>query len=450
MKKSFLFLLPLLAGCALTPPFARPPVDIPAAWSVPPDKDAVPVDAAWWKTFGSAELDGLMQQALANNNDIRAALHRVEQSRAALKISGASLLPAIDATASASRSRSVERGSAPSYSGGWRAGLSAGYELDLFGANRAGAEAARARLEGSGFDRDALALVVMGDVAKDYFALLGARARLEISGEDLKNARELLRIVNARFGAGAADGLELAQQKAAVDSAGAARASAAEREKTAENALAVLLGRAPQTVTFKGANFSRLTLPAVRLSQPSALVERRPDIRAAEAALRAANADIGAARAALFPQVSLGADLAFSGSPQAAALSVSSSLLAPIFHGGALTGKVEQANAREAELAETYAKTVLTAFGEVENALAAVRSANDRLRLLTSARAEAQRAYDLSKARYEAGTIDFEALLNAQSALLSAGDSLVQAKTDSFSAAADLFKALGGGWKDGA
>lgn len=435
-----------LAGCSMTPAYRQPQVSTPAHWSVGENPGAGQVTKDWWTNFGSAELDGLMTQALTQNTDIRAGIHRVEQARASLKIAGADLLPSVGGSAGASRSRDDG-----SYGSSISIGADIAYELDLFGRNRAGVESARAGLSSAQFDQDALNLVVMSDVATGYFTLLNLRERLRIADENLVNAREVLRIIQARFDLGSASALDLSQQKSSVAGSDAARAALERQISNAENALAVLLGQAPQTLSFNGKNLNGLNVPDINPGQPSSLLQRRPDIRAAEADLIAANADIGAARAALFPSVTLGTNwstvAAGFGNPAVTAMSLAAALSAPIFQGGRLEGGVEQATARQAELAENYRKTVLVSFQEVEDALAAVRSAQAREQLLAIAVREARSSYDLSRQQYDAGAIDFQRLLDTQTALLSAQDSHAQARLERLLAAVDLYKALGGGWQ---
>jgi multidrug efflux system outer membrane protein len=442
-------ILALLSACSMIPGYTRPETEVPAAWSAPSDSPAT-IARDWWKGFDSAELNRLMDEALANNNDLKAGLQRIEQSRALLKISGANLLPSVDATAGAGREHTTRPDSTDTT---LSAGGGVSYELDLFGRNRAGQLAATAELEATQFDHEALKLVVMSDVAQTYFNVLNARERLRIADDNLKNAREVLRIVNARYEAGASDALEVAQQKTALASVEAVRANFERDINNAENALAVLLGKPPQTMGVEAKNLTALAVPAIAPGQPSGLLQRRPDIRAAEATLVAANADIGAARAALYPSITLGLDASLVtsgfGDPASTALGVSSGLLAPIFHGGALKAGVEQATARELELAENYRKTILVSFREVEDALAAVKAAEIRETALNTAMQEARKSYELSRSRYDAGTIDFQTLLDVQRTQLAAEDSFAQSKNERLAAAVTLFRALGGGWSEG-
>ena len=435
----------LLGGCSLVPDYQRPSVDKAAAFSGAQSEETR-IAADWWKTFNSAELNLLMEQALAQNNDLRASVQRIEQSRASVKISESSLFPTIEA--SGSESRAYSDPGTPRNS--WRAGASIGYEIDLFGANRAGVSAAEANLMGSQFAHDALGLVVMSDVAKSYFNLLNLRQRLTIAESNLKTSQEVLDIVTARFNAGASSELEVAQQKTSFSSALASLASLRQSVTVAEDALAVLLGKAAQTIIVQADNLKSIDVPAIAPGQPSELLQRRPDIRSSEAALIVANANIGAARAAFYPSISLGIDAVISGNPLARAASLAASLAAPIFEGGRLEGGLQSASARQKELVESYRKTVLVSFQEVEDALAAVKAAQSREQSLAEAQVQAQKSYDLSLQLYKAGSIDFQTLLNTQTSLLSTQDNYASVKLEMLNAAVDLYKALGGGWQESA
>ncbi len=442
----------LLSGCSLIPTYDRPIVQTPASWSAETASNETLVAKNWWTSFQSQELDELITQALSYNNDLAAAVQRVEQSRAIANSTGASLLPSIDGTAGVKYDRiDPEQGKKTSENSG-NAGLNISYELDLFGKNRAKIDAAMANIDSATYTKDSIALIVMGDVAKGYFNTLNLQERLNIADKNLESATELLRIVQARFDAGATTMLDVAQQKADLANTQAARAQTERDYKISKNALAVLVGKAPQSLTITGKDLRSLSIPDIAAGQPSTLLERRPDIMAAEANLKSANADIGAARAAFFPSITLGLDATLSsvalGDPATTALSAGSSLLAPIFKGGLLQGNLDFSKAKKAELVENYRKTVLTSFKEVENALASVQASKTREDALNTAVLESQKAYDLSQQQYDVGEIDFQTLLNIRQRLLTAQDLYIQTKNDRLAAAVDLYKSLGGGWKN--
>jgi len=442
----------LLSGCSMIPDYERPAGDVPAGWSESSVSEPTQIAKDWWRSFGSEELNTLMSEALAKNNDLGAAIQRVEQARAVLKSSGSQLLPSVDASGNAGYTRVNVPKAKDTSDTTYNAGLSVGYELDLFGMNRAEIEADEADLEASQFSRDATALIVMSDVAKGYFNVLNLEERLKIADQNLESSKELLRIVQARFDAGATTALDVSQQKSDLASSEASRAAIELQTKTAKSALAVLVGKAPSALQVSGKDLRTLPVPQIAPGQPSSLLERRPDIRSSEASLKSANADIGAARAAFFPQLNIGLDLGIAatpiGDPATTTLSLLSGLVAPIFKGGLLEGNLEFTKARKAELVENYRKTILVSFKDVEDALASVKASQSRETSLETAMNEAKKAYDLSKQQYDVGSIDFQILLDARKTMLAAEDTYIQTKNDRLAAAVDLYKALGGGWAE--
>ncbi len=447
----------LLSGCSLIPNYERPAVETPTSWSEMEATASQPTIIAknWWTNFDSAELNKLMEQALVNNNDIGAAVQRIEQARATLRTTSSTLLPNVDGTGSITHQniRAPNAAGGDSNDTGYLAGVNVAYELDLFGLNRANVESDEADLRGTEYARDALALVVMGDVAKTYFNVLNLQERLSIADQNLNSARELLRIVQARYDAGATTLLDVSQQKSDLATSEANRALIENQMKIAKTSLAVLVGVPPQNLTVTGKDLRALPVPSVAPGQPSTLLERRPDIRQAEASLVAANADIGAARAAFFPNITLGLGGSIGATPfddpTTKIFSLGADLLAPIFSAGRLEGNLERTKARRAELAYNYRQAVLVSFKDVEDALSSMKAATARETSLETAMNEARTAYNLSQQQYDAGAIDFQILLDARRTKLLAEDNYIQTKNDRLAAAVDLFKALGGGWYEG-
>jgi NodT family efflux transporter outer membrane factor (OMF) lipoprotein len=438
----------ILAGCSLAPDYTPPDVPTPP-WRGAEAATDIQAQAAWWASFGNSELEGIIKEALASNNDINSALYRLEQARAAVKISGAGLLPAIDASGNASKNYNNPAHGANSVGSAYRANVQASYELDLFGRNRADVESAQSSAQASEYDKEALALITASDTATDFVGILALNDRLKVARENLANARDVLRIIEERFAAGTLSALELAQQKIALANTEAGIASLAQQRETLLNQLALLLAKTPQDFTLQSAGLDSLTLPPISPIQPAQLLTRRPDIRAAEARLAAANYDIGVARANFFPVFQISASSALAASPISAPAALANALAAaisaPVFEGGALEGGLEIAKARRGELEEQYKKTVLTSFQEVQDALASEEAAGIRVTQLTEAAKQSQNAYDISRQRFDSGTIDFLTLLSAQASLLSAQDALIGARSDQFSATIGLYKSLGGG-----
>jgi multidrug efflux system outer membrane protein len=433
----------LTSACSLAPNYQRPPMAIPDGWSKVPGVGSQNVRSGlpYWQELGSEELNRVMDVALTQNLDLEAALRRVEQARAQVKVAGASLYPNVNAGGGASRTYRDPQNSESARGVG-----SLSYELDLWGKNRNQKAAANYRADASEFDRDALRLIVTADAATFYARALSFNDRIRIAENNLQNAEEILRIIEARFRAGSVSGLEVSQQRVAVNNFRAALAALAEQRATTLNAVAILLGNAPQNLAAPQAEFATLKIPAVNLTPPADLLTARPDIESAEAGLRAVNADIGVARAAFFPSLTLGVDSSIAagfGGPAAGAVSLASNVLAPIFTGGRLTGNLESVTARQKELAAQYQKAVLTAFREVEDALAASKSNNEQAALALESVRESQNAYDIAKARFDAGAIDYLSLLETQRSLYQAQDDQISIKEGQIEAFVQLRKALG-------
>jgi NodT family efflux transporter outer membrane factor (OMF) lipoprotein len=447
MKKysysSALFLSLTLSACSLAPEFRRPEMVIPEGWSgVAGVGSKLGEDTRpYWQEIGSEELNRLVEMALVQNLDLEVALRRIEQARAQAKVAGSALYPSIDASAGASRNNGDLGNSVAARSLG-----SISYEVDLWGKNRNQLAAANHRADATQYDRDALQLIVIADTVTFYTQVLSLNERIRIAEDNLKNAEEVLRITEARFREGSISGLEVSQQRVAVNNLRAALASLTEQRSTNLNALAILLGQAPQKFQAPKAAFVSLRMPEANLTPPVSLLTARPDIESVEASLRAANADIGVARAAFFPSLTLGADASTAagfGNPAAAATSLAANILAPIFTGGRLTGNLENVTARQKELAAQYQKTVLTAFQEVEDALASLKRNNEQVILSRESVTESQNAYDIAKARFDAGAVDYLNLLETQRSLYQAEDNQISLTQGQIQAFVQLRKALG-------
>lgn len=438
----------VLGGCSFVPDYVRPSMDFGSSWNAAAPANAVADEEKlrndWWVMFGDSQLNGLVERALAQNNDVLASVERIAQARGSLKVAGASLLPSVNGGVGTTYSRADINGSGSSSSS---ADVTAAYEVDVFGGNRANKKAAKARLEAAGYDRDALALTTAGDVAQTYFSLMGVRERVSLAAESLAASQRILTLLETRLSVGANGLLEVTQQRTAVAQAEANVASLKEQEATFKNALAILVGTAPQDFVVSGTDVTKLVLPTVPVAQPARLLERRPDLKLAEANLKAADADIGAARAAFFPTVNLSAGLVQAIDPARLALNTAASLAAPIFTGGANTGNLQAANARQREVVANYRQAVLTSFGETGNALAALESAQVREKSQNVAASSADTALRLAQLQLKAGTVDLPTLLNTQTAQLSARDAAIAAKVDGLNATVQLARVMGGGFE---
>jgi len=451
----------LLAGCA-GPEDDRPVLDIPGGWKAEGPAGTTWPETGWWRSFGSSQLDGLIRTAQQNNQDIGAAVARVLQADAQARIAGAPLLPSVGATSDASHSVSPERtssfgtGSSRTISDQFSAELSASYEIDLWGKNRAALQSAQASALASRYDRDTVALTVTSSTATTYVQVLEFQDRLAIARDNLANAQQVLNVVLAQEGAGAASALDVAQQRTVVAQQKAAIPPLEQQRQQTETTLALLLGEPPERLTVERQSLDDLKIPVVAAALPSSLLDRRPDVQNADAQLLAARFNAKEAKAQLFPSI----QLTGSGGVQSAALgtlfnsantlySLAASLTQPIFEGGALRGQVQLTEAQYQELGQTYVKTVLAAFGDVENALIATQQTGLAYQAQQEVVAQAREAFRLSDAQYRAGAVDLLTVLNAQQSYFSARDQLVQAKSNRLQAAVALYKALGGGWSAG-
>ena len=443
---ALLFAALLLSSCSLVPGYLRPDITPAPQWRDNAGA-ADSIDREWWKNFHDAKLEFYITQALAQNNNLAGAIARVEQARAQSRIAASSLWPQASASGDVARDR-VHGGGVTTIDNSYRIGASVSYELDLFGRNRAALEAADAREDALRYDRDAIALIVASDVVSSYSELLTLTDRKRVASEQLGNAREILQISEARFREGAADAIEVAQQRTALGNIEASLADLERQRLAAANRLAILTGEQPQNFAIPTGSIDNLQVPAIKPLQPALLLTRRPDIALTEANLIAANADIGAARAAYFPTFSLGADASLLGDPVTKAAGIAASFAAPIFQGGRIAGGVELAEARKAELLTAYRQSILVAFQESEDALAAIQSSAARAESLGTSAEQARIAYRLSRERFDAGQIDFLTLLSTQSSLLQSEDSALRARLDKFQAAVQLYKAMGGGWSE--
>jgi outer membrane protein, multidrug efflux system len=446
-----MLLAALLGGCSMVPDYERPSAPTPTVWPAAAQAKpaAEPVTPGWWRRFDNSELDGLMTEAMTANQDLAAAVARIDQARANARVAGAPLLPTLDGSSSANRTYGQldeNTNGRNSYQGL----LTANYELDIWGKNAAGLQSAEAAVSSSVYDRDAILLVLQGDVAITYFQILAFQDRLKIAQDNLTAAQALLRLVQVRFEQGAASALDVARQKTTVASFQAQIPQLQQQTLAAHTALSILLGRAPGGDIVAGSSLNSLALPAIAPGQPSTLLERRPDIARNEADLKGADADIGAARAAFYPSITLSASAGIEGVASGGASALASlvaGLVQPIFSAGRLEGELDRTKARRIELAANYRQTVLTSFKETIDALSAVNTSETRETLLRSAADSAEEAYRLADLNYRSGATDFLTVLDAQRTLLDSQDSVVQGELDRYTAAVNLYKALGGGWQ---
>ncbi len=446
----------LAAGCALHEVEQKQP-SLPDAFAAPGiGSDGSWPDKNWYQEFGSAELSALIEQASSGNLDMSAARSRVAQADARARQAGAAILPSVDAGGNGNylAGRSVN-GSA--HETDWAVLLSASYEVDFWGKNRASARSASRLADASRADRDTVALTTLAAVADGYFQVLSLRERLAIAGLNLHAAQKLLEIIQARFDVGLSNPVELASQKAALANAALVIPDLKRQEAEALAALALLLGRAPEQFSVESRNLDALLEPMIGSGLPAELLTRRPDVFMAEANLKAANADLVAARAALFPALNLTAGGGVQNPALNAAvtvlsgpgptLSLGASLTQTIFDHGRLQAVRAEAQARDDELVTAYKAAILSALRDVEIALSSVGRLQDAQAPQEENVAQSERAFEGATLRYKAGSGDFLTVLEAQRNLYAARDQFCQYRFARFQAFVALYKALGGGWQ---
>lgn len=450
----------LLGGCAVGPDYFRPSFWFPEQHkeAVPEAHAEAPINPEWWTLFGDSSLNNLEQQAIDANQDLQAAIARLEAAEAAAREAGADYLPNVSLGANGSRNRSSGetisgQNTGPLTYNNRRAALSLNYEIDLWGRVRRNNEATRADVLASRFGRDAVRLSLAGQVANEYLALRSLDGQLEVTQDTLASREKSLKIVKARLDAGSASPLDEAQAQSALAAAQAQLSQLQRQRAISENQLGLLTGQPGLKVA--PANIERLPLPPVPpAGLPSALLEARPDVRQAEEQLIAANARIGVAKAAYFPSISLtglygGESMAlsklFNGS--ATIWSAALGLTMPVFDAGRTGARVDQASAAQKASLANYRKTVQSAFKEVNDALVNLREYAGEETANTAQVKASQRALELSQTRYEAGYSGFMDVLDAQRTVNSAQLQYLASRKNRLGAAVDLFKALGGGWQ---
>lgn len=455
---TLLALCSLASGCALVgEKYQRPTVPVPAAWQ---GGNATPTawpDYKWWQGFQTTELNRLIEEAQNNSHDLKAAAARVTQARAVARIAGAPLYPAVTVEGDASRANVSNKSNPGSARVGmfnsYRVAPQASYELDIWGANKFASEAADDALLASIYGQEMVKLTLTADVARTYFQILSLNDLLDDAQRNLENARNALDVVEAQKAAGRLSTFEVERQRSQVASAEATIPPLLLQQRAAQNALAVLLGKAPGELTIAATSLRTLAIPEVPLGLPSELMARRPDIRQAEMNLIAANANVGAARAALFPSLTLNAVTgiaanSFGGLSRSGAgfHAISLAVLATIFDGGRLDGQLDLAKARKLELAEAYQQSIISGYRDVEDALAGIKQFSAQESGQIDAVTHARETYRIADLRLRSGATDFTAVLDAQRTLLAAETVADQARFNRFSSAIDLYRALGGGW----
>ena len=450
----------LLTGCAVGPKYKRPPVVVPDTFrGAPPEagpQSAASIgDEKWWLVFQDEQLQGLIHEALSQNYDVRIAAARVLQAQAILGITHADQLPTITGGAAANNVRDPEiRGTPPLETSANQVNLSLFWELDFWGKFRRATEAARASLLATEWGQKAVISSLISNVASAYFQLRELDTEMEISQRTLASRKESLRLVNIRAKGGTTSLLDVRQSEQLVYTAAASVPDLERRIEQQENLISVLVGRNPAPVNRGKSLVENSVLPTVPAGLPSSLLARRPDIQSSEQQLIAANARIGVAKAAYFPQITLTATAGYQSTAltslftgPAGFWNFGGQLLQPIFEGGRIRSNVRLTKAQQEEAALFYLQTIQQAFREVSDSLVAYRK-NQEFReqqeLLNGAAQDATRLADI---RYRGGVTSYLEVLDSDTRYFDAQLGLAQAQLNERLALVQLYNALGGGWQ---
>jgi outer membrane protein, multidrug efflux system len=450
-------LVTLSSGCVTGPNYKQPVLPVPDAIR---GADTAPApsalgDASWWDVFQDQQLQALVRTALKQNEDVLVAAARILEAEAQLGITRADGLPAVGVDVLAGGGRTAETGSTAARTGGaLRIGGSVAWELDFWGRYRRATESARAQLLATDWGRRAVLSTVVSQVADAYFALRSLDLQLQISRRTLASRQESLQLTQVRESGGITSLLDVREAEQLVYGARAAIAEINRRIAQQENLISVVLGNFPAPIARGLELIDQPHPPEVPAGLPSSLLERRPDIQAAEQQIVAANAQIGVARAAYFPSIALTGN----GGLQSTALSglfgagagfwtVAVSAAQPIFTAGRTRSQVALAEARTQEATLLYSRTVKEAFREASDALVGYSQTRE-LRMHQEALATAaQDARRLADIRYQGGATSYLEVLDADTRLFVAEISLAQARQGELSAFVEVYRALGGGWQ---
>lgn len=449
-----------ICGCMVGPNYHRPAVQTPGSFRDLSDKPQIEAQAAsfadlpWWQVFQDPRLQELIRTALKQNYDLQIATERINAARAQVAVTRSSLFPQVQGNGNFSGGK--ERNFQTKFNF-LDLTADAAFQLDFFGKLRRATEASRAELLATEDARQTVILTLVSDVASDYFALLQLDLQLQITRETVATQQDSVKLTNLRVQHGVATKLDVLQAQQTLDTANAQLPDLERQIAQEENAISILLGNYPQSITRGSQLVDQPLPPDVPPGMPSSLLERRPDIREAEQILVAANAEIGVAKAQFFPQISLtgsgggafGRSSAFSGlmASQLGIWSYGAQVSQPIFTGGALRGNLKLAESQHQQALIAYRQAIQQAFGDASNALIGYQKLHEvRLRQQDTV-ADLQESVRLSNMRYTGGTTTFLEVLDGQRALFTAELTLAQARGNEYQSLVQLYRSLGGGWQ---
>lgn len=456
----------LLAGCMVGPKYQRPTAQVPdtwkgtGSWQVAAPKDSIP-KGNWWGVYHDAELDRLEQELLQANQSLTAARESLLQARALARVASASYFPFLNANPNAVRqrysgNRNLEGANpsevTPDTESTFNLPFSVSYEVDLFGSVRLGLQAANASLQATAADLENTRLVLTAELAADYFSLRELDREAGVVQQSVEIEQKGLDLVNYRHQGGVASGLEVAQQAALLDSTATQVQLVLEQRAQYEHAIAVLVGKPASTFSLAAAPFTA-TPPPVPLGLPSEILERRPDVAANERQMAYENAQVGLAKAAFYPHITLSGtggwqsrDITTLLNAPSAIWALGGSIVQPIFNGGQNRANLSAQHAAYDQSVANYRESVLEAFQQVEDALSGLEILDRAEKIQETAVVDSRRALDIANNRYVGGVTNYLDVITAQSTLLSNERLKTQLLGQQMVTSVLLVKSLGGGW----
>jgi outer membrane protein, multidrug efflux system len=459
-------LLACTVGCTVGPAYKRPAAQVPDAWKgegpwqTAAPKDAIP-KGAWWQIFHDAELDQLEQQLLQANQSLEAARDRLSQARAQARIASSAYFPTVTTDPSGLRerfsgNRPLEGANpalvVPDTENNFTVPFFVSYELDLFGRVRRGLEAANASLQGSAADLENVRLVLTAELAADYFNLRESDREAGVVQESVEIEQKGLDLVNRRHEGGVANGLEVAQQAALLESTATQLQLVLQQRAQYEHAIAVLTGKSASVFNIAAAPFE-VTPPSIPTGVPSEILERRPDIATGERQMAFENAQVGIAMTAFYPHITLSGEGGYESrniatlvNAPSAVWSLGGDLLQPVFNGGRNRANLASTRAAYDQSVANYRESVLEAFQQVEDGLSGLMLLDQAAKTQQAAVVASRRALDIANDRYVGGLTTYLDVITAQSTLLSNERLATQLLGEQMTTSVYLVKALGGAW----
>jgi outer membrane protein, multidrug efflux system len=443
-----------LVACSSMDNVPEAKIEFAPVWEYAPRSEgAVNIEREWWRAFESVQLTQLVEGAQQNNPDVMIAAERVKQAELQMKIANASLFPSLGLSASTRESRSKPDGSDWTTSASSSAGLSASYEVDLWGGEMASRHASKAGYKSTVFSNEATRLSISAGVATAWFNYLALQERIVTAKKNIEIAERIQKIVDSLYRNGVANAADVAAQKTNLLSQQNALLPLQLQLDQTRAAIALLQGQIPQGYQLASEKIIDLKIPAITAGVPANVITRRPDVASSEAQLQAASANVYAARTALLPSIQLGVNMGRSASdlfglnPATQSAGWSLSLAQNLFASGRYVNQVHISESRRVELLEQYRKVILTSLQEVDDALNRVNLTQQQEANQQNIVEQAARSLRLNEVRYREGGIDLQGLLDSQRSVFQAQDSLAQQRLARLKAVVDLYKALGGGWQ---